>query len=281
MLPEASATDETAASAAPSASSPVAARAGTTPGHVRCGKVDCKLGSEICCLDSDEVGTCVPQGANAKCADGAVDRRCDESADCKVDERCRSEVSRADDCLPTERWACAPKRASNGAATSGEVCLNGGTCSTGACKIYDPASPTGECPMDTPALACGQNSCKAGQACCWNGKTRTGACVTADADCDSGDTGPDARSSLYACARTSDCEPGFGCYNNTGNPMAESFQCRPERCSVTTLIDGPHLCDAKADCPPDSVSLDGSAYKLIGCLPDSARPPGVKTCQYR
>lgn len=282
VLPSASANDEVVASAAPSAKPPVTHTAGTTPGLVRCGKVDCKLGSEVCCMDGDEIGACVPAGAGAKCAEGTLERRCDESADCKPDELCRLEKTLAEGCGGPERWACAPRRAPNGAPTTGEVCLSGGTCSTGACKTYgDPASATGECPAETPPQACGPLRCKAGEACCWNGKTRTGACVAADAECDSGDTSPDAVSSLYACERASECEPGLACYSNLGNPMLEIFQCRPSRCSATTLIDGPFLCDTKADCPPDVADAIGGSYMLTGCLPDNARPPGVKTCQYR
>lgn len=135
--------------------------------------------------------------------------------------------------------------------------------------------------MDTPSLACGPLRCKAGQACCWNKKTQTGECVASDAVCDAHDASIEGGSSLYACERGSECEPGFACYSNLGTPMIEDFQCRPQRCSATTMIDGPFLCETKADCPPDVADASGASHKLTGCLPDTARPPGVKTCQYR
>lgn len=255
---------------------------GVTPGTIKCGSHDCKVGAEICCADGEDSGTCKPKGST--CEEGSVARACDESSDCKADERCRDVTAYADTCAPTQKWECAPKHAANGALTTGEVCVAGGTCGTGACKLYDTSSPVGACPTETAAMSCGGTQCKQGEACCWNGKRNGGTCIPADEGCPADDPPPGVPFALYTCERKSDCEPGFACYSNRGEPNMEDFRCRPERCSVTTIIDGPFLCDTAADCAPTVERTSGmpsTPYKLVGCKAEAGRPAGVKTCQYQ
>ena len=261
----------------------------TTPGKIQCETLDCDLATEVCCVDGG-LGACVPRPTTADerpCGVGPQieQRECDERADCAGEETCcRALLFRPDCSSRVMRWSCAAACGSSG-PWSDEVCLRDSTCKNGPCIAKSDLvgwPNEGFCPLDTPALACGQATCKPGEKCCWDAMAGKGSC-TADGSCYPPPGGP-RFFELFACERPGDCVAGFDCFTSTGLELVHEYRCGHAACSYTMAIDGPFLCSELADCPVMRRESDGGQARVLrplSCKHESAFPPGVKVCGYR
>lgn len=276
-------------SALPAAPKPLPVRS-ATPGKVQCETVDCDLATEVCCVDEAAmIGRCVPKGSAeaAACKPDELSRACDEAADCGANGHCCHEISRDDECLASERWACDPAGCSGGGDPSSELCLPGSSCTRGACRATEATEGwprEGLCPADFPPVACGSKTCAPGEACCWDSKGKKGSCVKDGEGCDP-DYARGAGKKLFSCRSPKDCGPNGECFASTGNAMLHEYACGTSRCNPMIGILGPYLCDKRDDCAP-SITVIASettdaTYQLTGCGPDPEYPPGVKVCHYK
>ena len=258
------------ASTGAEATAPKPARFGaapsTTPGKILCGDAECALGSEVCCEDERSArAECVakPAGDREACGaiEGAVEKHCDEKADCPGAETCCMTWACSGGCPPIARCSDAP--CLHGPV---EQCLPGGACSAGFVCVPGEGSRPGACVLEKPGVACGKQRCS-GDApiCCWNEKKRAGSCARACAD----DRGEDVWA--LVCTSPRDCG-GYPCANFVPVP-APFATCMgaydvPDRSTVV-------FCERLADCP--TMNLMG---KPIACAPDPKFPGKAQTCRY-
>lgn len=287
--PSAKPAASTAVPASASASAPVplpASSATTTPGRVQCITTSCDTSKEICCATEGQ-GRCIPKaGASAArpCAEGEAERHCDEAADCTSGDHCCQVFDHNDSCDLTERWQCSKVRCGSTADSTWELCLLGSTCASGACKRKtgdESVASQGYCPLQTHGLSCGNATCGAGEACCWDAKARKGKC-TSNGTCGEGSS-PQAVSRLFACQHPNNCDGRFTCVNSTGSSSNEEYTCQDIKCHSMTLFLGPYVCDKAKDCPPRIWigNPPPAEYRLKGCVHRPDDPPGVKTCEYK
>lgn len=251
--------------------------ASTTPGKVQCGSGSCDTASEVCCISgADE--HCVPKtGVHSPCGAGVEERDCDEAADCASGERCCHAFDYTDECELTELWRCSNASCGDMPDSTWELCLLGSSCPSGPCKQRngESSSTHGYCPLDNRTLNCGNVTCGAGEACCWDTVTRTGRCVS-DGEC-----GGNNPWRLFVCQHASECDSGSDCVNSSGSAFSQVFTCHDTKCSAMTLYLGPYLCDSKSDCPPGIFTGDPpQELPVKGCAHLPEYPPGVKACRY-
>ena len=230
------------------------------PGTIACGGSTCTVGKEACCEQEGTAPTCrpIPPDNKYACSNDATIYYCDETADCGSGQRCCRTWGCTGGC-PT-MYAC-----ESGACDWGmnEICGSGATCSEGfVCNDEAPAS----CKLDPlPTPKCGKATCAAGQSCCWNEKTKKGACRESCPESDE----------VFAFACTSPKQCGghpCGSWRLFGDPTpGVRFWCTAE--AQLTGNHGRVICETIADCP-----------KIMGMDPTGckgpAAMPGLRECFY-
>jgi len=220
----------------------------------------CKVGSESCCVYSNE-GDCVasvPPGPNDKvqvlasqleaCNATKHDyslteiRRCDESSDCARGEACCSMFmfggASADLCVPFKTPGRSP-------CDFVEICIDDSTCRTSGSMCID-----GACRKAT-TLTCGGKRCSGDKgACCGDPPS-----CRAPADCEHG-------APRYRCTSPKDCLPGEHCQFAIVSTTCTNF---------VDIANTRTVCDTSADCPKSDMFCKRYACK--------AEQHGIKTCQ--
>jgi hypothetical protein len=268
-----------AASAGPSAatSAPIAPASTpplptATPGKLACGEAQCELGREVCCMARGpagyDAGRCAPKapaGASSPCCDpnvgyhcgaDALERACDEAADCEAGSRCCDDGG--------SEFGLYTQSCGKAGECARETCLAGSTCPNGRRCAADEGRPTGQCPLQIEPPSCGSGTCLEGQACCFDPSTKQSRCAS---DCKA------ATEMTFRCTSPAECAP-YPCNSSTGASLPVYS------CGGGGFVSAV-LCDELGDCPVHLSALGSypGAPERKSCTPIRGLP-GVKGCVY-